>query len=260
MINEQPRPAYYSILPANVRYDNEIPANAKLLYSEITALCNEKGYCWATNEYFANLYDVSKTSVSKWISALVEKKYLYSEIIYKEGTKEILNRYLRIVKDPIEEKLNTPIEEKLKDNNINNNIKINNTFNSSSNTIYDYLEENFGRTLSSVEFEEISTWEDNELTRYAIKRAVLNGIFNITYISRILFNYKKNNISTVQQAQLKEQQFRENKNTNNYTNNYFNNFKGMKNESSPNWMFEEPESNEATPEEIAELERQLENI
>lgn len=253
---EQPRPAYYSILPANVRYDNEIPANAKLLYSEITALCNEKGYCWATNDYFANLYNVSKTSVSKWISALVEKKYLYSEIIYKEGTKEILNRYLRIVKDPIEEKLNTPIEEKLKDNNINNNIKINNTFNSSSNTIYDYLEENFGRTLSSVEFEEISTWEDNELTRYAIKQAVLNGKFNITYISRILFNYKKNNIQTVQQAQLEEQRFRDLKNNFYNTNKYQN----SKTETQSNWFGKEIETNEATPEEIAELERQLEMI
>lgn len=253
---EQPRPAYYSILPANVRYDNEIPANAKLLYSEITALCNEKGYCWATNDYFANLYNVSKTSVSKWVSILVEKKYLYSEIVYKEGTKEILNRYLRIVKDPIEEKLNTPIEEKLKDNNINNNIKINNTFNSSSNTIYDYLEENFGRALSSAEFEEISTWEDNELTRYAIKQAVLNGKFNITYISRILFNYKKNNIQTVQQAQLEEQRFRDSKNNFYNTNKY----QKPKIETQSNWFGKEIETNEATPEEIQEFEKQLEAI
>ena len=118
------RPNYYAIIPANIRYDADLTANAKLLYGEITALCNEKGYCWATNEYFANLYGVSKTSISKWISSLIHKVYIFSETIYKEGTKEILNRYLRIVKDPIEEKLNRGIEEKLKDNNtiINNTI------------------------------------------------------------------------------------------------------------------------------------------
>ncbi len=120
------RPNYYANIPANVRYDSDLTANAKLLYGEITALCNDKGFCWATNEYFANLYGVSKTSISKWISSLIKKEYIFSETIYKEGTKEILNRYLSIVKDPIEEKLNRGIEEKLKENNTSiNNTSIN---------------------------------------------------------------------------------------------------------------------------------------
>ncbi len=118
--------SYYAIIPANVRYDENLPANAKLLYGEITALCNEKGYCWAGNEYFAKLYGVSKTSISKWVAALINGGYISSEIIYKEGTKQILNRYIRIVTYPIEEKLNTPIEEKLKENNTYINNTINN--------------------------------------------------------------------------------------------------------------------------------------
>ena len=59
--------SYYAVVPANVRYDSNICANSKLLYGEITALCNEKGYCWASNQYFADLYDVSKISISRWI-------------------------------------------------------------------------------------------------------------------------------------------------------------------------------------------------
>lgn len=118
-------PNYYAIIPANVRYDRDLMPNAKLLYGEITSLCNEKGFCWAENSYFAELYKVSETSISKWISQLVKKKYLSSTIEYREGTKQILHRYLRIVNDPIEEKLNTPIEEKLKENIKDTNNKMN---------------------------------------------------------------------------------------------------------------------------------------
>lgn len=135
--------SYYAIIPANVRYDTELPANAKLLYGEITALCNEKGYCWAGNEYFASLYKVSKTSVSKWISKLIEQGYITSEIIYREGSKEILHRYLRIVNDPIQEKLKRsttkvkePMKEKLKDNNT-----VNNTSNNTNNNDKEVLPE-----------------------------------------------------------------------------------------------------------------------
>lgn len=119
---------YYAIIPANVRYDENLTANAKLLYGEITALCNEKGYCWANNGYFSKLYNVSNVSISKWISELEQKGYINRDIIYKDGTKEILNRYLRIVYDPIKENFNTPIKEKLKDNNTSSNNTINNTY------------------------------------------------------------------------------------------------------------------------------------
>lgn len=119
--------SYYAVIPANVRYDADLTANAKLLYGEITALCNEKGYCWASNNYFSKLYNVSKTSISKWINSLVEKGYIKRNIIFSNESKQILNRYLTIVIDPIKEKLNRGIEQKFKDNNTINNT-INNTF------------------------------------------------------------------------------------------------------------------------------------
>ena len=91
---------YYAIIPANIRYDNDIPANAKLFYAEITALCNEKGYCWANNDYFAELYDVSDRTVGRWISILCKKNYIVTEYKYKAGTKEILKRYIKLVGSP----------------------------------------------------------------------------------------------------------------------------------------------------------------
>ena len=126
-------PNFYAIIPANVRYDNELTANAKLLYGEITALCNSKGFCWATNDYFANLYGVSKTSISNWINALIKKGYITRELIYKEGSKEIANRCLKIFEGvpkkigiPPQENFNTPPQKNFKDNNTiyNNTIYI----------------------------------------------------------------------------------------------------------------------------------------
>ena len=139
--------SYYAVIPANIRYDESLPPNAKLLYGEITALCNAEGYCWASNKYFAELYGVSTISISKWINALASRGYISSEIIYKEGTKQIDKRYITIVCDPIKEKFNTPktnvcdpikekfntpIKEKLKDN----NTSFNNTFNTTNECIY----------------------------------------------------------------------------------------------------------------------------
>ncbi|HAQ2175310.1 helix-turn-helix domain-containing protein [Enterococcus faecium] len=109
--------SYYAIIPANVRYDKRLKPNTKLLYGEITALCNERGFCWAGNEYFADLYGVNKETISRWVSDLIKFGYLNREIIYKEGTNQIINRYLRINQ--------YPIDEKVKDN----NTSINNTFN-----------------------------------------------------------------------------------------------------------------------------------
>lgn len=74
------KPSYYSILTADVRYDSDLKANEKLLYSEITALADKHGYCWASNQYFAELYGVSARSVRDWISHLSQKGYLQIEI------------------------------------------------------------------------------------------------------------------------------------------------------------------------------------
>lgn len=93
---EEQQKAYYAIIPAEVRYDEDLPPNAKLLYGEITSLCNEKGYCWASNQYFADLYHSSISAVQKWVSSLVKKGYINLELVYKEGTKQVLHRKLYI--------------------------------------------------------------------------------------------------------------------------------------------------------------------
>lgn len=116
------KPNYYAIIPANIRYDENLKDKAKLLYAEITALSDKNGYCFASNRYFAELYNVSPTTISLLIKNLIDNGYIESEIIYKEGTKEILNRYLRIIKEGYLRNLKEGYLKKVKDNNTSINI------------------------------------------------------------------------------------------------------------------------------------------
>lgn len=81
------QPSYYSIIPADVRYDNRLKANAKLLYGEITSLTQRDGFCWADNSYFAELYGVDHKTISRWISQLFDYGYIGVELLKSEGNK-----------------------------------------------------------------------------------------------------------------------------------------------------------------------------
>ena len=80
MSNIQNNPNYYAIIPASVRYCKDLEPNAKLLYGEITALCNQEGYCWAKNAYFAALYDVDERTIRRWLESLSEKNLIFCDI------------------------------------------------------------------------------------------------------------------------------------------------------------------------------------
>ena len=121
------KPNYYAILSAEVRYDNNLRPNVKLLYAEITALCNTTGQCFATNRYFSNLYGKSKGTISGWISELVKYGYIKIEYTYKIGSKEIDHRYITILKGGVLENNNTLLMKTLKNNTTKSNTTKSNT-------------------------------------------------------------------------------------------------------------------------------------
>lgn len=96
--------------------------------------------------------------------------------------------------------------------NVNVNVDVNDNEKSiSNNDLFTYLEKTFGRPLGSAEYELASKWEDNELTRYAIKQAELARVFNVKYIDKILYSYKKDNITTIADAEKRNEEYQENK-------------------------------------------------
>ncbi|QCD62854.1 helix-turn-helix domain-containing protein [Tenacibaculum maritimum] len=119
-------PSYYSIIPAPVRYDKRLTPNAKILYAEITSLTNQLGFCYASNKYFQDLYQVSKQSINTWLKQLEEYGYIKRHIYRDRGSKQILNRYITIFEKPIQVNFNRSIQEIFTDNNKALNNKFNN--------------------------------------------------------------------------------------------------------------------------------------
>lgn len=134
---------YYAIIPADVRYNKRLKPLARLLYGEITALCNEKGYCWASNSYFAELYEVSDITISRYISEL--KEYGYIKCIYDKTQENIDKRKIYIIpsyqngQDGINRNDNTVLTKQSipsyqnNQDGINRNVKHNNTDNNTNN-------------------------------------------------------------------------------------------------------------------------------
>ena len=141
-MNQKRQPSYYAIIPSTVRYDKRLKFAERLLYGEITALLGKEGYCFASNNYFADLYGVIPGTISRWISHLDKLGYIKVDII-KDDNKEVKERRIYIndvsngqsVDDtyeqnkqyPYEQNCLYPISKKAKGNNIN--IRIDRLFN-----------------------------------------------------------------------------------------------------------------------------------
>ena len=75
-LDEQTKPAYWAVLPAAVRYDAALPAGAKLLFAEISALTEKKGFCFAGNDYFVQLFEISERTLQRQLKALEGRGYI----------------------------------------------------------------------------------------------------------------------------------------------------------------------------------------
>ena len=130
------KPSYYAVLTADVRYDERLNANAKLLYAEITALSEKTGQCWASDNYFSELYGVTTRTVQNWLKELENRGYIKRDVIYKENSKEIEKRYITIANKalkntsvPYRKNLQYPTENNFVDNTTRvNTTRVNKTY------------------------------------------------------------------------------------------------------------------------------------
>lgn len=216
-------PNYYAIIPAEVRYDKKLRANEKLLYGEISALTQKNGECWASNNYFADLYDVTAQAISKWILDLAEKGYIEIEYIKAKGSKNIDKRIIKMVSTNIDRVSTKDVggyQQKFKENNTSINNKKEEerkTENRKSDLskITKYYEDNITLIVPTIVEEIESYLEDGieaELIITCIKEAVDRNHRNWKYIKTILNDCYNNKVFTVERYEIKQKEFKKFKN------------------------------------------------
>lgn len=128
--------------------------------------------------YFKNKLGFDANETIEIMSNLTSKKYI-DVVIKKENNK--MKEYLTA--EPFYEKA------------IFDLIDGDDSVSSTDSKIYETIETEFGRTLSPIEFETISGWLnakiDESLIKEALKEAVLNGVSNLKYIDKILYEWTK---------------------------------------------------------------------
>lgn len=117
------------VFPTSILGDNNLTPLERLLLICILSLCKKYGYCWATNEFFSDSFNVSKQTISKSISSLSNHGYIVLKYDKKEKNnskrKIIISEVFKKRITDIQENLNTSNQENFKQYNKNNNIRKN---------------------------------------------------------------------------------------------------------------------------------------
>lgn len=151
-------------------------------------------------EKMANDLNISIEEIMNMIDSLSQKKYLSVEVI--KNDKGIMEEY--VVLDLFYDKISMILMEEM--NQVNETDKTN---------IYEKIEKEFGRPITAIEYEIIKSWLENgtseELISEALKEAVYNGVTNLRYIDKILYEWTKKGIETKADVEKNRVQHREEK-------------------------------------------------
>ena len=151
---------------------------------------------------FSNELNIDKKKILIYIDTLSNKKYVDVDVVSSDkGIKEDI-----IKLDGFYDKIKSFVMDDVKKD-------------SSTSSIFDTIEKEFGRTLSPTEYEIIKAWLDNNISediiKEALKEAVFNGVSNLRYIDKILYEWKKLGIETVEDVEKNRKKHLDKKNEDN---------------------------------------------
>ncbi len=138
---------------------------------------------------FSKDLNIDTKNIMNYVGVLTDKKLIRVEVLKNE--KDIMEEV--VILDDFYTKLTCLTIEDVNENK-----------NTDSN-IFEVIEKEFGKTLSPIEVEIIKAWLENniseELIKEALKEATFNGVSNLRYIDKILYEWGKKNIKTVEDVE-----------------------------------------------------------
>lgn len=140
---------------------------------------------------FGNDLNMSLVEVMSFIEALTDKKFIRVES--KKNDKGIMEEF--IIMDDFYSKLTMiTIDEVNKETN-----------DASKSDIFEVIQKEFGRTISPIEYEIIKAWIESGINenviKEAVKEATFNGVSNLRYIDKILYEWGKLGVKTVEDVE-----------------------------------------------------------
>ena len=163
-------------IPKEIWLSKDLSTNEKILLAEIDSLGGSSDGCFASNQYFADFFDLSKDRISRLVSGLKNKGYITVELIYKEGTCEVDKRIIKL--NPYSsfyqgvQNHQEGIGENTKD--ITNNYNINNNNKTSKKKTIKEVRHKYGEfknvLLSDKDIEKLKAEYGEELVEKYIKK------------------------------------------------------------------------------------------
>ena len=142
---------WIAVIPAFILYDTKLSDKDKIVYSVISNLTHEKGYCWASNKYIADLLGCSPLTISRSVSNLNKLGHIKNTVSRTaDGTDRKI--ILSISTNGIFKKDTPPIKKRLH-NNITNNITDNKT--NSSNELLTWFNNEFKRSFKVIDHKKL---------------------------------------------------------------------------------------------------------
>lgn len=257
----------FGFVSRNIMRNKELSLQAKTIYSYLCSFAGNSGRAYPSVSLILEELQISKNTFYKYQKELIDNGVLFIRQDKSNQGKFGKSIYFIAPCTKYWDTDNQPCTKYWDTVNCdtNNNISLNNNNyinSSSSNTkssniytniyirendddnnqdnIFDFIEKTWGITLNPAEFEVINNWEDNELTRHAIKVSALNRAYNTRYVEKILQSYKRKGLKTIKDVELHEEKR-----------------SGKSNAEVPVWLNNENKVEKASLEEKEEMERLL---